>query len=163
MPTSFAQHSPSSSPQPNISQGYGIGALGYFRRVVESQTEALLNLIEEAAKAENNADAVEGVGRARAARDAEQRLKLAAEALPPTLRPLGKNPLTALYSLFSAGLHGALTEAESLEVAIDLKESLDFIFTKMRRDLEDARAYEQSITKAAELAARLKKREPQRG
>lgn len=147
----------------NLSQGYGLGALAYFRRVIEMKTTALLELIEEAAKLEGNEAALVGIEAARRKREAEERLRLAAELLPQSLRPAGKNPLEAMYGLFSAGVHGSLTEEESLEVAQELRDSLDYIFIKMRRDLQEAKAYERSIAKAAELSAKVKARKPGEG
>ena len=142
----------------NLSQGYGLGALAYLRRLIESQTGTLLDMIEEAAKLEGSKEALDGIAHAREQREAEERLRLAATLLPESLRPAGQNPLDALFSLFSAGLHGNLDETECLAVASDMRDALDYVFTRMRRNIDEARGYRASIERASALAAKARKK-----
>lgn len=140
-----------------LGQGYGVGAVAYFRRLVESQTGALLGLLEEGARAESDQAALDKIAAAKSSREASERLKLAAEAVPSNLRPGGTNPLATLYGLFSAGLHGDANEEECVEIAALLKDSIDHLFVNLRRSLDEAANYRASLTKAQELAQRLKK------
>ncbi len=86
---------------------YGIGALTYFRRVIEDTTDEMLDLLEKA-PVETKADSA-AVDRLRKAKDGtrfEDKVHIAAEVMPPHLRPGGVNPFGDLYELLSIGLHG---------------------------------------------------------
>ncbi len=131
-----------------MSQSYGIGALGYFRRVVENAVGDLLDLVEESAKADGDDDSVRAITEARKQKNAEQKLKLASEAVPPSLRPGRVNPLATLYGDFSRGIHG-LSDEQCLEIATDLRETLEYVFGNLRDRLEQAKAYRTKITKRA--------------
>ena len=54
------------------------GAVAYFRGVVENTVSALLDLIEEAAREDGDAAALDAVKSARASRVAEEKFKLVA-------------------------------------------------------------------------------------
>lgn len=132
----------------SMSQSYGIGALGYFRRVVENGVDALLDLVEEAANADNDAAAVESLKEARRQKNAEQKLHLASQRVPASLRPGGVNPLGVLYSNYSRGLHQE-TDDECLAIATELRDALEYVFGNMREQFEQAKAFRAKITKRA--------------
>ena len=90
--------------------GYGIGALTYFRRVIEDTTDEMLDLLGEAMEA-TGADptAREKLKKAKEGTRFEDKVKIAGEVMPVHLRPGGGNPFGDLYELLSAGLH-SLTE-----------------------------------------------------
>lgn len=129
-----------------MSQSYGIGALGYFRRIVEDSISDLLNLVEEGATVDHDQPALDAVKNARTSRVAEERLKLVADTVPATLRPGGVNPLATLYAEYSRGLHAGSDE-ECLAIAMDLKDALEYFFGNIRHRLEDAKAYGDRIRK----------------
>lgn len=130
----------------SIAESYGIGALAYFRRAIEDAVPGLLDLVEEAAKLEQNDEVIVAVARARAGKRGDEKLKLAADALPPSLRIGGVNPLARLFDRYSAALHNA-PDADCLEKAKELKSAFDFVFVTMRRHLRDAQEFAKSFSR----------------
>jgi hypothetical protein len=129
-----------------MSQAYGLGAVAYFRRVIENELPALLDLVEEAATADADEEALDTVRRARESRIADEKLRLVADHVPRTLRPGGANPLAILYDQFSRGIH-ALSDEDCLAVAMKLRSTFDFVFKNLRQLTRDAKEY------AAQIAA----------
>ena len=87
-----------------MDHGFGIGAASYFRRVVESQWELLVNEIKKAAEKLGLP-----VGKYDSALESHQfksAVKSLKDAIPDKLLlPDGQNPLTLLYELYSRQLH----------------------------------------------------------
>jgi hypothetical protein len=131
-----------------MSQAYGIGALAYFRRIVEDAVGALLNLVEEAAEADRDTEAKASVEAARKEHVADEKLRLIAQTIPLSLRPGGVNPFATLYADYSRGLH-SLADEDCLGVAMDLRAALEYVFGTVRERLEAAKAYKATITKRA--------------
>jgi hypothetical protein len=129
----------------SIAESYGIGALAYFRRAIEDAVPELLDLVEDAAKLEQNDAVVAAVARARESKRADEKLKLAADALPASLRIGGVNPLARLFDRYSAALHTA-PDNECLETAKELKRAFDYVFVTMRRHLRDAQEFAKSLS-----------------
>ncbi|OFW41482.1 MAG: hypothetical protein A3J28_16435 [Acidobacteria bacterium RIFCSPLOWO2_12_FULL_60_22] len=128
----------------SLSHGFGLGALAYFRRVVEDASAELINLFAEKAKAEGDEEAEKAIRAAMETRRMEDRLKVASEALPATLRPGGANPLAVLYAHYSRGIHG-LSDDECLEVARQLHFALDYIFKNWRTQMEEAAKFRATV------------------
>ena len=82
----------------SLGHGFGLGALAYFRRVVEEASVELINLFADKAKAEGDVDAEQAIRAAMQSHRMEDRLKAASDALPASLRPSGANPLAVLYA-----------------------------------------------------------------
>jgi hypothetical protein len=139
-----------------ISEGLGIGASAYFRRIIEDKTEILIAQVEKAAKVEGDERALANVATARAAATAEQRLKVAAECLPPMLRPAGTNPLKVLYSVLSGHLH-----TESEQVAIEeckrIIKAFSFLFENLEDQLKVVADFGQQLQSIGEEVANRKK------
>ncbi len=127
----------------SLEHGFGLGALAYFRRVVEEASVDVIDLFADNAAAEGDADAERAI-RATKSQRVEDRLKLASEALPPTLKPAGVNPLTVLYAHYSHGIHG-LSDDECLEVARELYAVLEYIFRNWRAQMEDATRFRATV------------------
>ena len=79
----------------------------------------MIDLFADVAATDGNTEADRAIRTAKERGRTEERLKLAAEALPESLRPGGANPLAVLYNHYSRGIHG-LTDEECLEVAREL-------------------------------------------
>jgi hypothetical protein len=132
-----------------LNEGFGIGAVSYFRRVVENKTNELIDVVAELAAAEGVPD--DQVKRLRSAKDEkayEKKLKVAAPLVPTSLRPGGVNPLAELYRLLSLGLHGR-TEDECVQIADDLRSIFEYVFERLRAQFEDHRSFTEKITKIA--------------
>jgi hypothetical protein len=84
--------------------GYGIGAVGYFRRVLENNINALLDLIEEAARnAKVTGEPLAQIEAVKTSHRVEDKIDVASRILPAHLKPGGHNPLDKLYGPLSAG------------------------------------------------------------
>lgn len=125
-------------------QGFGIGALGYYRRVVENQWARLVDHIVKGAKAigaskETLAD-LESLANQNQFAKAVASVK---DAVPQSLRIDGHNPLTLLHSALSEAVHElsddeCLQTARSIRVVLfELAESLAQAL-KNKREIKDA-------------------------
>lgn len=133
----------------SLSQGYGIGAAAYFRRILEHTIDDLLVLVREAAEATNDAEAFGALAEARKSRAASDRLALVVDHVPASLRPGGVNPLALLYGAFSTALHD-LDESAAVELAQRYHDAFSFVHEVLREQTRRAR----------ELAATLKPKVP---
>ncbi len=117
-----------------LREGYGIGAAAYFRRVIEDETNAILDQLEAAAAAEDNQPALAQIRKAREQRESKERLKLASQSIPKMLASGGANPVHILYDALSGPLHGD-SEEKSLEVARKTLKALTLILGVLRDHL----------------------------
>jgi len=112
------------------SQGYGIGAFAYYRRVVEEIIDNLLiqitDLIEPAQKNKYE-QALEQVKKTRIT---EEKIDLVKDMLPAILRPNNHNPLKLLHEFLSEGLHGKSDE-ECLAIAAELRKIIEFLVSQV--------------------------------
>ncbi len=115
-----------------LHNGLGVGALGYFRRIVESE---LLHIVREV-KSLPNSDK----GSIQKLLDEYERTEKVAtiyenvfQFLPLSLQSVDYNPLMLLYQQASLGLH-TYTEEESLEKAFKIKALLDFVIVKINEE-----------------------------
>jgi hypothetical protein len=108
------------------SQGYGIGAFGYYRRIVEEIVDDLLDeispLIDESERAKYDAALVQ----TKATIVTQEKIELVKDLLPSILRPDGMNPLSELHSALSEGLH-ARSDDECLELAAIVRDILVYL------------------------------------
>lgn len=128
-------------------EGFGLGAVAYFRRVVEDQTNELVDVVADSAQAmgmsEND---VANIRAAKTQKIYEDKLKIAAQAMPSAMKPDGANPLQALFDLLSVGLH-TQTEEECLQIADDVHEIFDYLFDRLRTEIEDRQSFVGKIKK----------------
>lgn len=88
------------------SQGLGVGAFAYYRRVVDDRWKELLERITEVAeKTGASAESVATLRRAAGEQSFERAVSLVKSAIPPSLLIGADNPITLLYSTLSDGLH----------------------------------------------------------
>lgn len=116
----------------------GIAAIAYVRRVVEDKTNELIDVI--AAQAGSIGVNPEDVAVLTAIKEQrisfDEKLKLASEAIPASLKPDGANPLYALYSLLSSGMH-ARTEEECIAIFDEIQDVFEYVFARLRAEIED--------------------------
>ncbi|HEV3316804.1 MAG TPA: hypothetical protein VG488_07555 [Candidatus Angelobacter sp.] len=126
----------------------GIAALAYMRRVIENKTNELIDVIVEQAESYGIDKML--VDAIRAAKDErmtyDQRLHLASEAIPSTLKGNGGNPLAALYGLLSAGLH-ARSEEECIAIVDEIRDVFEYVFARLRAEIEDRNRMMSKINK----------------
>jgi hypothetical protein len=133
------------------SQGYGIGAYAYYRRIVEQIVDRLFDSI-----AENIDEAREfstALDAARKERVADKKIAIVKDMLPETLRPEGLNPLDLLHDCLSGGLHHE-TEEECLESAAAVRHTLEYLIQQLATRNEGRKSFTDSQRKL--LAKRQK-------
>jgi len=108
------------------SQSYGIGAFGYYRRIVESFIDKLLTEIKDIIPEEDREPYLIALEKAKEKKVAADKISLVKDLLPPQLRPGGMNPLQILHDALSEGLHQESDE-RCTELAEQIREVLEFL------------------------------------
>jgi hypothetical protein len=133
--------------------GFGLGAVGYMRRVVEDKTNELIEIAAQ--HAESHGVANETVANMRAAADPakyttyERKLEFVATVFPDSLKVGSINPLQLLYKLVSTGLHG-LSEAECIGIADEIRTVFEYVFENLSTRIADQKVF---VEKVKELNA----------
>lgn len=126
------------------SQGYGIGAYSYYRRIVEDIIGKLLDdisgLIPSADK-EKYSNALEETKKTTVTQD---KIVLVKDLLPEILRPNGMNPLSALHSTLSQGLH-AESDEDCIKYAMAIREVLVFMVNQVAASKAAAKGFTESM------------------
>lgn len=117
-------------------QGLGIGAFGYYRRVVENQKNRILDeIIKVSQKLGASAEALADLELAK-----EHQFLKSVESIkhgiPQTLLINGHNPLTLLHAALSVGLHDQ-TDERCLELAHDVRIVLGELSDRLSNALKD--------------------------
>jgi hypothetical protein len=86
------------------SQGYGIGAFGYYRRIVEEIIDKLLTDVEGLLGDDDKKTYLVALANAKSTRITSEKIELVRDLMPPVLRPDGMNPLSLLHGVLSEGL-----------------------------------------------------------
>jgi hypothetical protein len=121
--------------------GHGIGAVGYFRRVLENKINALLDLIEESARNAKVADEhLAEIEAVKKGHRVEDKIDIASKILPAHLKPGGHNPLDKLYGPLSAGLHGE-SDDDCLTIFSEARFVFEYLFKNLTESNEEARKY----------------------
>jgi hypothetical protein len=135
--------------------GLGIGAFGYYRRVVENQKT---RIIQEMAKVAKKLGAPESDLRLFEVAVKETQFSLAIDkikaAIPSALRIDGHNPLTLLHDALSDGLH-ARSDEECLEYAREIRLVLTELAERMAQVLKENSELRDAVSK---LLARASKK-----
>lgn len=122
-----------------MAEGFGLGAVAYFRRVIEDRAGDILDRLRRVAELEGDAEAVAKIDAAKESHSVSDRLKLAVDAVPKALRPAGMNPLGILYGAFSEELHASESDEAALETAQQLQAALDVLVRKLVEHDEDVK------------------------
>jgi hypothetical protein len=129
------------------SEGLGVGAFAYYRRIVEGQKNRLLDEIISVARRTGAPDEV--ISQLEAAKNEIQFNKavdMVKDAVPQSLRIKGHNPLTLLHGALSRNLHGAPDE-ECLKVAHDVRVILFELADRLGQALKDERELNESLSR----------------
>jgi len=125
---------------------YGIGALAYYRRVVEYVVEQLLIDLESIGHDTDDRSLLEAIELARNMQRASERLYLLKEHVPVILKPDGMNPLARLYSALSDGLHTGDDE-KCLEIANHVRFSMEFLVRTLYSFQKEKSTYLEGISR----------------
>ena len=136
------------------SQSYGIGAFGYYRRIVEEIIDYLLDSIEGFLSGAERDEYAKALKKAKKTTRAQDKIAIVKELLPPTLRPGNMNPLSTLHEVLSEGLH---TESDErcMELAVEVREALVFLTSRIASEQKASDRYTTAMRK---LQARSKRK-----
>lgn len=112
------------------SQGYGIGAYAYYRRIVEQAIDKLLDQIHDLLDAKEKLTYEQALRQTQKNSPAKDKIALVKDLLPKSLRPDNMNPLVILHAALSEGLHEQSDE-ECLAAATDIREILVTLVEKI--------------------------------
>ncbi len=128
------------------SQGYGIGAFGYYRRIVEEIIDSLLEEISELLNDTELSEYQEALLKTKNTNVTQEKIELVKDLLPQILRPEGMNPLSVLHSTLSEGLH-AESDEECLEYAENCREIIIFLVNQVAASKAAAKGFTSSMRK----------------
>lgn len=115
----------------SLSNGYGIAAFAYFRRIIEQNINQLLDLLlSELDSTDTDSPIKIAIDELRKESPMSDKIKIANNALPEYLKPDGLNPLGTIYSLLSEGVH-SLTDEQCLAKAESLQACLSFLVSEL--------------------------------
>lgn len=136
------------------SQGYGIGAHAYYRRIVEDVIGELLESVAEHISSKDElAHYNEAMESVRKTRVAQEKIELVKDLLPASLRPNGINPLQVMYDELSEGIHYNSDE-ECLESADAIRMSIAYLASQVMKKKMDHRDFSDSIQKILDKKAK---------
>lgn len=128
----------------NESQGYGIGAFSYYRRVVEEIIDELLSEIADLLADEEQQEYRTALEEVKKTRVAQDKIKVVKDLLPPILRPANRNPLSILHGVLSEGLHG-LSDEECIDRAAAIRQVLSFLISEVSARKAAAKSFTESM------------------
>ncbi len=129
------------------SQGLGIGAYGYYRRVIENQKDRLLEEIRRVAERESPDSAILGsLDQAMRESQFNKAVDMVKDAIPPPLLIQGQNPLQLLHAATSKGIH-ELSDEECLERATDIRRVLTEFVERVGQALKDDKELRESVAR----------------
>ena len=128
------------------SQGFGIGAFAYYRRVIEDLTEELLLAIEQLVQGTERAEYHEALEKAKSANKASDKFAFVKDYLPSILKPGNADPLGRIFGRLSEGLH-SLPDDQCLEFAFDIRTCLEFVVRQVVGNKKATAAFTAALTR----------------
>lgn len=128
-------------------QGLGIGAFGYYRRIVENQKNRLLDEIIKVGKKTNAApELLQELESAKKETQFSRAIECIKHGLPPTILINGHNPLALLHSALSEGIH-AKPDEQCLELATSIREVLFALAEKLGEALKSQAGLDAAVNR----------------
>lgn len=112
------------------SQGYGIGAFSYYRRITEEIIDQLLTEIADLIPSGDREAYNKALEQAKKTTVAQDKIELVKDLLPEILKPDNVNPLSILHDTLSRGLHSKPDE-QCLELAGIVRDALVFLVNQV--------------------------------
>lgn len=126
-----------------ISENYGIGALAYFRRIIEKE---LIHIIEEIKELPDSHSSE--IQMLLDEHNRQPSLSTIYENifphLPNSLKSLGDNPIRILYNQTSEGLH-SMSETEAMAKANGIQQLLEFVILKINEERSNIKNLKDTI------------------
>lgn len=127
-------------------QGLGIGALTYYKRVVENQKNRILDeIIKVSEKLATPAKAISALKAAKSETPFSRAMLAVKDAIPSALLINDHNPLTLLDTALSDGLHER-TDEECLETAHSIRVILVELSERLAQALKDGAELNQALS-----------------
>lgn len=126
------------------SQGYGIGAYAYYRRIVEDIIDTLLDDIKDLVDENNIEEYNELLERTKKSNNATDKIEIVKDHLPSILKPNGQNPLKFLYSILSEGIHSS-SDKDCLEIAVNVRNILTFLVDQIINSKNTSKEFTDSM------------------
>lgn len=126
------------------SQGYGIGAFSYYRRITEDIIDELIESITDLVEVSKKAEYEVALEKTKQTRVAQEKIDLVKDLLPSILKPNGTNPLAILHSELSNGLH-AESDQTCLEMASNIKSILIFLINQIVQSKESSKVFTENM------------------
>ena len=128
------------------SQGMGIGAFAYYRRVVENQKGRIIDeIIKVAERINAPRESIDKLKLAREERQFKKAVESIKDAIPQVLLVNGHNPLTLLHNALSEGLH-AQSDKECLELATSIRTILTDLTERLDEALKGRAGLDKAVT-----------------
>jgi hypothetical protein len=128
-------------------QGLGIGAFGYYRRVVERQKSRLIEQIQKVAtRTGAKQEVIDLLEVARKETQFTKAIELIKDAIPDQLRVKGHNPLTLLHDALSRGIHNESDE-DCLQIAHDIRVLLTELVDRIDQALADQSELDSALSR----------------
>ncbi len=138
------------------SLGMGIGAFGYYRRVVENQKDRIFDEIIRVSKRINaKAEIIQSLEAAKSETQFSKAVQQIKDGIPEILRIDGHNPLNLLHSALSEGLH-----SQSDETCLELATSIRVVLTELAERLGTAMKEHQELESAVSRLLKTKSDRP---
>jgi len=131
------------------SQGYGIGAYAYYRRIVENIIDELLESIHDLLSEEEKSVYKNALDKSKSSPIAQEKIALVKDLLPSYLRPDNINPLAILHTQLSEGIH-VRSDEECLEAAAHIREALLFLVDQVIQKKQTSKKFTDSMRKLLE-------------
>jgi hypothetical protein len=129
------------------SEGLGVGAFAYYRRIVEDQKTRLFDeIIRVARRISSPPEVIAQLESAQLETQFSKAVDMVKDAIPQSLFINGNNPLTLLHRALSRNLHGASDE-ECLKVAHDIRIVLFELAESLGRALRDERELNDAVSR----------------
>jgi hypothetical protein len=129
----------------NLNMSYGIGACAYFRRMLESYINPLLQMLHDYKKERGaSAEDLDEIRNVIKSHVFSAKTEYAAQICPDALIVGGMNPLKEIHSLLSTNIHNG-TDAEATEIALKLRGAIEFTVKALNRHYEEQKAFIESM------------------
>lgn len=122
-----------------VSHGFGIGAMAYYRRVVEDKVHDILEDIKEFLPEDQQEQFEKEIDGVKGLHNFDQKADVIYEAMPDILKPKGENLLKLLFGLISENLH-AKSDDECLEIAEETSSLLEVVIEKLNSEAKAQKA-----------------------
>lgn len=130
----------------NESQSYGIGAFGYYRRIVEEVIDELLDMVEALVEPSEKKAYKVALEKTKKTRIAQEKIDLVKDMLPQSLKPDNINPLGVIHSALSEGLH-SLSDEECIKQAEIIRGSLTFLVNQVIKTKNESKSFTDGMRK----------------